>query len=127
MTSIIDAYLTPHIQTYIRSFLANLDPSFDQRKLLFMQSDGGLTNVSAFSGCRSILSGPAGGVIGYALTTVADVGISKPIIGFDMGGTSTDVSRYSGRFEHKFESKTAGVITQFPQLGLCKILKCSFI
>lgn len=117
MTSIIDAYLTPHIGRYIDSFLANFASSFDQKKLLFMQSDGGLTTVDNFSGCRSILSGPAGGVIGYALTTVADIGSEMAIIGFDMGGTSTDVSRYNGRFEHKFESKTAGVVIQYPQLG----------
>lgn len=117
MTSITDAYLTPHIRRYIDSFLGNFPKSFEQDKLLFMQSDGGLTSVDTFSGCRSILSGPAGGVMGYALTTVNDIGCGKPIIGFDMGGTSTDVSRYNGRFEHKFESKTAGVIIQYPQLG----------
>ena len=139
ITSITDAYLTPHIRRYISSFLANFDSSFDQRKLLFMQSDGGLTSVDNFSGCRSILryrckcqscsyysfsllidniqSGPAGGVVGYAITTVNDIGKEKPIIGFDMGGTSTDVSRYNGQFVHTFESKTAGVIIQSPQLG----------
>src|SRR5699024_9921394 len=117
MTSITDAYLTPHIRRYIDSFLANFEGTFEHRKLLFMQSDGGLTSVDNFSGCRSILSGPAGGVIGYALTTVSDIGDAKPSIGFDMGGTSTDVSRYNGRFEHKFESKTAGVLIQYPQLG----------
>ncbi|KAH9526938.1 hypothetical protein DERF_000993 [Dermatophagoides farinae] len=118
MTSITDAYLTPHIQAYIDSFMANFEGNFDQKKLLFMQSDGGLTNVSNFSGCRSILSGPAGGVVGYALTTVNDIGIEKPIIGFDMGGTSTDVSRYNGKLEHKFESKIADVIIQYPQLDI---------
>lgn len=117
MTSITDAYLTPHIKTYIESFLSNFDANFDRDKLYFMQSDGGLTDVNSFSGCRSILSGPAGGVIGYSLTTVKDIGLDKPIIGFDMGGTSTDVSRYNGRFEHKFESVTAGVTIQSPQLG----------
>nr|XP_027195835.1 5-oxoprolinase-like [Dermatophagoides pteronyssinus] len=118
MTSILDAYLTPHIQSYIDSFLSNFNGNFDQKKLLFMQSDGGLTNVSNFSGCRSILSGPAGGVVGYALTTVNDIGNEKPIIGFDMGGTSTDVSRYDGKLEHKFESKIADVIIQYPQLDI---------
>ncbi|KAI2803539.1 hypothetical protein BLOT_007670 [Blomia tropicalis] len=118
MTSITDAYLTPHIRRYIDSFLTNFNDSFEHKKLLFMQSDGGLTTVDNFSGCRSILSGPAGGVIGFALTTVNDIGSEKPIIGFDMGGTSTDVSRYNGRFEHKFESETAGVIIQYPQLDI---------
>lgn len=118
MTSITDAYLTPHIKTYISSFLANFQANFDKNKLLFMQSDGGLTNVANFSGCRSILSGPAGGVVGYALTTVSDIGMEKPIIGFDMGGTSTDVSRYDGKLEHKFESEIADVIIQSPQLDI---------
>ena len=127
MTSITDAYLTPHIHGYINSFLNNFSNSFDHRKLLFMQSDGGLTTVDNFSGCRSILSGPAGGVIGYALTTVEDIGSEKAIIGFDMGGTSTDVSRYSGRFEHKFESKIAGVVIQYPQLGIFTVLLILFI
>lgn len=118
MTSITDVYLTSHIKDYINGFLANFPRNFDSQKLLFMQSDGGLTHVDNFSGCRSILSGPAGGVIGYAMTTVNDIGLDRPIIGFDMGGTSTDVSRYHGRFEHKFESKIADVIIQTPQLGI---------
>lgn len=120
-TAITDAYLTPHIRRYIDSFLANFNDNFDQNKLLFMQSDGGLTSIDHFTGCRSILSGPAGGVIGYALTTTNDIGSDKPIIGFDMGGTSTDVSRYHGRFDHKFESKTAGVTIQYPQLDISTV------
>lgn len=84
-TAITDAYLTPHIRRYIDSFLANFNDSFDQNKLLFMQSDGGLTSIDHFTGCRSILSGPAGGVIGYALTTTNDIGNDKAIVGFDMG------------------------------------------
>jgi N-methylhydantoinase A/oxoprolinase/acetone carboxylase beta subunit len=72
-----------------------------------MQSDGGLTDVGSFSGHRAILSGPAGGYVGYALTTPAE-----QTIGFDMGGTSTDVSRFAGAYSHVFESTTAGVTIQ---------------
>lgn len=73
-------------------------------------SDYSLTLFS-FNGSRAILSGPAGGVVGYTATTPY-----KPVIGFDMGGTSTDVSRYDGAFEHVFESITAGVTIQAPQV-----------
>lgn len=67
----------------------------------------------SFNGSRAILSGPAGGVVGYTATTPY-----KPVIGFDMGGTSTDVSRYDGSFEHVFESITAGVTIQAPQVKI---------
>lgn len=67
---------------------------------------------SSFNGSRAILSGPAGGVVGYTATTPY-----MPVIGFDMGGTSTDVSRYDGSFEHVFESITAGVTIQAPQVN----------
>ncbi|KAK6605128.1 hydantoinase B/oxoprolinase [Botrytis cinerea] len=84
----------------------------------FMQSDGGLVDVDNFSGLKAILSGPAGGVVGYALTSY-DPETKIPVIGFDMGGTSTDVSRYgSGRYEHVFETTTAGVTIQSPQLDI---------
>ena len=83
-----------------------------------MQSDGGLVDVDIFSGLKAILSGPAGGVVGYALTSY-DPGTRIPVIGFDMGGTSTDVSRYgSGRYDHVFETTTAGVTIQSPQLDI---------
>ena len=72
-----------------------------------MKSDGGLAPVDDFGGHQAILSGPAGGVVGYAKTTP-----SRPVIGFDMGGTSTDVSRYDGHWEHVFETVTAGVAIQ---------------
>ncbi len=81
-----------------------------------MQSDGGLTPMSSFLGNRAILSGPAGGVVGYALTSRVLENYTDevssgfmPVIGFDMGGTSTDVSRYAGSFEHVFETTTAGL------------------
>lgn len=86
-------------------------------KLLFMQSDGGLTSWSTFSGLKAILSGPAGGVVGYAKTSFDDES-NVPILGFDMGGTSTDVSRYSGVLEHIFETTTAEVTIQSPQLDI---------
>lgn len=80
-----------------------------------MQSDGGLVGWKGFNGLRAILSGPAGGVVGMARTCY-DLERRKPIIGFDMGGTSTDVSRYAGTFEQVFESITAGVTLMSPQL-----------
>ncbi|KAI5776628.1 Hydantoinase B/oxoprolinase-domain-containing protein [Geopyxis carbonaria] len=122
-----DAYLTPEIKRYIagfeKGFLGGLgsESGSDGRRATrceFMQSDGGLVDVAAFSGLRAILSGPAGGVVGYALTSY-DAATQIPVIGFDMGGTSTDVSRYgSGRYEHVFETTTAGVTIQSPQLDI---------
>lgn len=70
-----------------------------------MQSDGGLAPMDAFSGHRAILSGPAGGVVGYSATSF-DAATRQPVIGFDMGGTSTDVSRYDGSYTHVFETTT---------------------
>lgn len=81
-----------------------------------MQSDGGLTQIDKFRAARAILSGPAGGVVGYAMTGKRETAL--PLIGFDMGGTSTDVSRYAGSYEHVVESTTAGVTIQAPQLDI---------
>nr|XP_058899190.1 5-oxoprolinase isoform X3 [Kogia breviceps] len=86
-------------------------------QVLFMRSDGGLAPLDSFSGSRAVLSGPAGGVVGYSATTYRAEG-GHPVIGFDMGGTSTDVSRYAGEFEHVFEASTAGVTLQAPQLDI---------
>lgn len=113
-TACADAYLTPHIKQYVRGFASGFENDLAGVNVLFMQSDGGLTPMDQFNGSRAVLSGPAGGVVGYAVTTKAD----KPVIGFDMGGTSTDVSRYSGQYEHVFESVTAGVTIQAPQLDI---------
>ncbi|KAI8332325.1 Hydantoinase B/oxoprolinase-domain-containing protein [Chlamydoabsidia padenii] len=115
-----DAYLTPCIQKYIQGFTSGFDDGFEKgtTQLQFMQSDGGLVPVSHFSGFRAILSGPAGGVVGYALTSFESELDRTPVIGFDMGGTSTDVSRYDGYYEHVFESTTAGVTIQAPQLDI---------
>ena len=124
-----DAYLTPAIKKYIAGFQAgfegglgtesvNKESGAKGARCEFMQSDGGLVDVDLFSGLRAILSGPAGGVVGYALTSY-DPNTKTPVIGFDMGGTSTDVSRYgSGRYEHVFETTTAGVTIQSPQLDI---------
>ncbi|KAL9640268.1 MAG: hypothetical protein Q9164_000364, partial [Protoblastenia rupestris] len=124
-----DAYLTPAIKKYIAGFQAGFEGGLGTESVRkesgakgarceFMQSDGGLVDVDLFSGLRAILSGPAGGVVGYALTSY-DPETKTPVIGFDMGGTSTDVSRYgSGRYEHVFETTTAGVTIQSPQLDI---------
>ncbi|KAI9848417.1 MAG: hypothetical protein M1837_000212 [Sclerophora amabilis] len=124
-----DAYLTPTIKKYIAGFQAGFEGGLGTESVKkekgakgarceFMQSDGGLVDVDQFSGLRAILSGPAGGVVGYALTSY-DHNTKTPVIGFDMGGTSTDVSRYgSGRYEHVFETTTAGVTIQSPQLDI---------
>ena len=118
LTACVDAYLTPCINTYLKGFCSGFE-NLDQNKVNFMQSDGGLAGLDNFTGSRAILSGPAGGVVGYAMTTEqTDEESNLPIIGFDMGGTSTDVSRYAGRYEHVFETTTAGVTIQAPQLDI---------
>ncbi|RUP51273.1 hypothetical protein BC936DRAFT_149081 [Jimgerdemannia flammicorona] len=125
-----DAYLTPAIQEYIRGFVSGFDQHLERNtKLQFMQSDGGLVPVKNFSGFRAILSGPAAGVVGewmtryglvlslgcYALTSFSPKE-NTPVIGFDMGGTN--VSRFDGHYEHVFETTTAGVTIQAPQLDI---------
>lgn len=116
-TACADAYLTPKIKTYIENFSKGFSHMENQTKVLFMQSDGGLTPTHKFTGSRAVLSGPAGGVVGYAMTTFNE-DTKQPVIGFDMGGTSTDVSRYAGSYEHVWESTTAGVTIQAPQLDI---------
>lgn len=135
-TTAADAYLTPHIVTYIDKFVAGFDHNLLQRvEVSFMQSDGGLAEVTNFSGHKAVLSGPAGGVVGYAFTSYVEpvswsvprnnetLGLKpvKPVIGFDMGGTSTDVSRFAGKYEHVFETATAGVMIQAPQLDISTV------
>ena len=131
-TAMADAYLTPHIVRYLNAFQAGFDAGVASGavRLSFMQSDGGLADQHTFSGHRAILSGPAGGVVGYASTTAwgddegdaDDVAGGRrgpmQVIGLDMGGTSTDVSRYAGSYEHVFESTTAGVTIAAPQLDV---------
>lgn len=117
-TAAADAYLTPHILRYVETFSSGFDGGLKTVPVYFMQSDGGLTDVGSFSGHKAILSGPAGGYVGYAITTRQHDPTSDQIIGFDMGGTSTDVSRFAGEYEHVFESTTAGVTIQAPQLDI---------
>ena len=116
-TATVDAYLTPVIQLYLSGFLSGFDEGLKDVAVSFMQSDGGLTPEHRFSGHKAILSGPAGGVVGFARTTFG-LETNQPIIGFDMGGTSTDVSRYDGTYEQVLETQTAGVIIQAPQLDI---------
>ncbi|XP_066600617.1 5-oxoprolinase [Prorops nasuta] len=116
-TACADAYLTPHIKKYLKDFASGFKNNLNGVNVLFMQSDGGLTPMNSFNGSRAILSGPAGGVVGYAMTTYAKE-TESPVIGFDMGGTSTDVSRYNGSYEHVFESTTAGITIQAAQLDI---------
>ncbi|MEA2110182.1 MAG: hydantoinase B/oxoprolinase family protein [Pseudomonadota bacterium] len=116
-TAMVDAYLTPHIRSYLESFRHKFKENLKSCNLQFMRSDGGLTPADDFTGSRAILSGPAGGVVGYAMTTNA-YSHGQPVIGFDMGGTSTDVSRYGGGYELVHESETAGVRIQAPQLHI---------
>ena len=127
-TAMADAYLTPHIQRYLAAFTAGFDAGLSDGsvRLSFMQSDGGLARAAAFSGHRAILSGPAGGVVGFARTTRWGGGggtdgdpAHMQVVGFDMGGTSTDVSRVArGVLEHVFESTTAGITIAAPQLDV---------
>lgn len=115
-TACAEAYLTPHVERYLNSFKSGFDKELAGVDVLFMQSDGGLVRMENFRGARAILSGPAGGVVGYAMTGARET--NAPLIGFDMGGTSTDVSRYADTYEHVIESTTAGVTIQAPQLDI---------
>lgn len=122
-TTCVDAYLTPVIKRYLKSFSQGFDADLTKVNVSFMQSDGGLTPMDRFYGNRAILSGPAGGVVGYAITSELSDSAQKSldqiaVIGFDMGGTSTDVSRYAGSYEHVFETTTAGITIQSPQLDI---------
>src|SRR5437660_6339498 len=102
-TTVSDAYLSPILRRYVEQVAAELEGV----RLLFMQSSGGLTDARRFQVKDAILSGPAGGIVGAVRTSLA-AGFDR-IIGFDMGGTSTDVSHYAGEFEREFESRVAGV------------------
>ncbi|ABN64939.2 5-oxoprolinase [Scheffersomyces stipitis CBS 6054] len=114
----LDAYLTPVVKRYITNFVSGFKPGFESHtRIEFMQSDGGLCTWKNFTGLRSLLSGPAGGVVGAAKTCY-DADVKIPVIGFDMGGTSTDVSRFAGDYEFSFESVTAGIKIAAPQLDI---------
>ena len=111
-TTVVDAYLSPILRRYVEQVAAEM-PGV---KLFFMQSSGGLTDAHAFQGKDAILSGPAGGIVGMART--AEIAGQPKVIGFDMGGTSTDVSHYAGAFEREFETQVAGVRMRAPMMSI---------
>jgi 5-oxoprolinase (ATP-hydrolysing) len=111
-TTVVDAYLSPILRRYVDQVAAAL-PGVN---LQFMQSNGGLTDARAFQGKDSILSGPAGGIVGMVRASQL-AGFDK-VIGFDMGGTSTDVSHFAGQFERVFETQVAGVRMRAPMMSI---------
>jgi len=111
-TTCVDAYLSPVIARYVDQVAADL-PGV---RLQFMQSNGGLTGAHSFRGKDAILSGPAGGIVGMA-RTAREAGFQQ-VIGFDMGGTSTDVSHFAGEFERQYETQVAGVRLRAPMLSI---------
>ncbi len=111
-TTVVDAYLSPILSRYVNQVAAELGDT----RLYFMQSHGGLTDAARFGGKDAILSGPAGGIVGAARTAGA-AGIDH-IVGFDMGGTSTDVALYAGAFERSFETEVAGVRMRAPMMAI---------
>jgi 5-oxoprolinase (ATP-hydrolysing) len=126
-TTVVDAYLSPILRRYVDQIATALSPDepaspqkdapeLSSPHLLFMQSHGGLTDAQQFQGKDSILSGPAGGIVG-AVKTSAMAGFDK-IIGFDMGGTSTDVSHFNGEYERSFDTEVAGVRLRTPMLSI---------
>ena len=112
-TTLVDAYLSPMLRRYVDQFTAALGGS---ARPLFMQSSGALIEGSRFHGKDAILSGPAGGIVGMART--AELSGADKVIGFDMGGTSTDVSHYAGAFERDSETRVAGVRIRTPMLRI---------
>ena len=112
-TSVVDAYLSPVLRRYVDEMVAALG---EETRLLFMQSSGGLTDAAAFQGKDAILSGPAGGIVGMA-RTAAEAGFDR-VIGFDMGGTSTDVSHFAGAYERTNDTMVAGVRVRAPMLEI---------
>jgi 5-oxoprolinase (ATP-hydrolysing) len=111
-TTVVDAYLSPILRRYVDQVAAEM-PGV---RLFFMQSSGGLADAHAFQGKDAILSGPAGGIVGMART--AQLAGHQKVIGFDMGGTSTDVSHFAGEFEREFETQVAGVRMRAPMMSI---------
>ncbi len=111
-TTVVDAYLSPILRRYVEQVSSEM-PGV---KVFFMQSSGGLTDAQMFQGKDAILSGPAGGIVGMART--AKLAGFEKVIGFDMGGTSTDVSHYAGEFEREFETQVAGVRMRAPMMSI---------
>lgn len=121
-STVADAYLSPVINDYIEGFGSGFKGGLEAfgNKLLFMQSNGGLCPWYKFTGLKAILSGPAGGMVGYGETCYDSVS-GKATIGFDAGGTSTDVSRFSGSLEHIYETVVSEVSLQTPQLDISTV------
>lgn len=115
-TTVVDAYLSPILRRYVDQVAGALRLGQACERLMFMQSSGGLTDAQNFQGRDSILSGPAGGIVGMVRTGAAS-GFDR-LIGFDMGGTSTDVSHYAGTFERSFETEVAGVRMRAPMMDI---------
>src|SRR6056297_1487186 len=115
-TAVVDAYLSPILRRYVDQVADALDLGRACDSLLFMQSNGGLTDAQLFQGKDAILSGPAGGIVGMVKTGRA-AGHDR-LIGFDMGGTSTDVSHYAGDYERSFETEVAGVRMRAPMMDI---------
>ncbi|MFI6940130.1 hydantoinase B/oxoprolinase family protein [Streptomyces sp. NPDC050418] len=111
-TAVVDAYLSPVLRRYVQQVADQL-PGV---RLLFMQSNGGLTEAGHFRGKDAILSGPAGGIVGMA--RMSELAGFRRVIGFDMGGTSTDVSHYAGAYERVFTTQIAGVRLRAPMLDI---------
>ncbi|MFJ1298693.1 hydantoinase B/oxoprolinase family protein [Pseudomonadota bacterium AL_CKDN230030165-1A_HGKHYDSX7] len=111
-TTVVDAYLSPILKRYVDQVAGEL-PGI---RLMFMQSNGGLTDAHRFRGKDAILSGPAGGIVGMVRTS--ELAGFERVIGFDMGGTSTDVSHYAGEFEREFETQVAGVRMRAPMMSI---------
>jgi 5-oxoprolinase (ATP-hydrolysing) len=111
-TTLVDAYLSPILARYVAQVASELGGV----RLQFMQSNGGLTDAHLFRGKNAILSGPAGGIVGMART--AQAAGFRQVIGFDMGGTSTDVSHYAGSFERQYETQVGGVRMRAPMLSI---------
>jgi 5-oxoprolinase (ATP-hydrolysing) len=117
-TTVADAYLSPILKRYVDRVSAALTPheATDGPKVMFMASSGGLKAANLFQGRDAILSGPAGGIVGMAET--AKLAGFEQVIGFDMGGTSTDVSHFAGEYERAFETEVAGVRMRVPMMRI---------
>ena len=114
-TTVVDAYLSPILRRYVNQVSEELQDT-KSTQLMFMQSNGGLTDANLFQGKDALLSGPAGGVVSMTQTG-KQAGFNK-LIGFDMGGTSTDVCHFAGEFERSFETELAGVRIRAPMMQI---------
>ena len=114
-TTVVDAYLSPILRRYVNQVSEELEKN-KSTKLMFMQSNGGLTDANLFQGKDALLSGPAGGVVSM-VQTGKQAGYNK-LIGFDMGGTSTDVCHFAGEYERSFETELAGVRIRAPMMQI---------